>query len=206
MAKQCLCYLAGTKELGLLYHHQFTSVLGGVFYSCTCLPSEFPDAVCAFSDADWAGQLDDCKSMSGMVLMFNGTAITWWSQVIHLVACSSQDTEFMALSDASHEVGFIQDLLSSIRFHIDETSLFGDNKGSLCLAEDPTDHQKSKHMAVCYFFIHQCIEEQQVQVFYVKTTEQLADFLTKALTKAHHTSLTLAVLGHSTSAAVAESS
>ena len=47
VAKQCLCYLAGTKQLGLLYHHQFTLVLGGVFYSCTCLPSEFPDVACA---------------------------------------------------------------------------------------------------------------------------------------------------------------
>ena len=105
VAKQCICYLAGTKQLGLLYHHRFTSVLVGVFYSCICLPSEFPGVVCAFSDADWAGQLDECKSTSGMVLMFNGTAITWWSQVIHLVACSSQDAEFMALSDACHEVG-----------------------------------------------------------------------------------------------------
>ena len=99
VAKQCLRYLAGTKQLGLLYHHRFTSVLGGCFYSCTCLPSEFPDVECAFSDADWAGQLDDRKSTSGMVLMFNGTAITWWSRVIHLVACSSQGAEFMALSD-----------------------------------------------------------------------------------------------------------
>ena len=89
VAKQCLRYLAGTKQLGLLYHHRFTSVLGGVFYSRIRLPSEFPDVVCAFSDADWAaGQL-----------------------VIHLVACSSQDAESMALSDASREVVFIQNLL-----------------------------------------------------------------------------------------------
>ena len=38
-------------------------------------------------------------------------------------------------------------------------------------------------------------------MFHVKTTEQLADLLTKALAKAQHTSLTLAVLGHSASAA-----
>ena len=204
VAKQCICYLAGTKQLGLLYHHQFTSVLGGVFYSHICLPSEFPDVVCAFSDADWAGQLDDHKSTSGMVLMFNGAAITWWSQVIHLVACSSQDAEFMSLSDACCEVVFIQSLLNSISFHVDKMTLFSDNKGSLCLAKDPADHQKSKHIAVRYFFICQCVEMQQVQVCYVKTTEQLADLLTKALTTAQHTILTLAVLGHSASAALLE--
>ena len=153
--------------------------------------------VCAFSDADWAGQLDDRKSTSGMVLMFNG-----WSRVIHLVACSSQDAEFMALSDACHEVVFIQNLLNSIGFHVGKTDLFGDNKGSLCLAKDPADHQKPKHIAVRYFVVRQRVEEQRVQVLYVKTTEQLADLLTKALAKAQHTSLTLAVLGHSVSAAL----
>jgi hypothetical protein len=57
---------------------------------------------------------------------------------------------------------------------------------------------------VRYFFIRQRVEMQQVQVFYVKTTEQLADLLTKALATAQHTSLTLAaaVLGHSASAAL----
>ena len=81
--------------------------------------------VCAFSDADWpwAGQLDDRKSTSGIVLMFNGTAITWWSRVIHLIACSSQDAEFMSLSDASREVVRIQNLLNSIGFHVDKTTL-----------------------------------------------------------------------------------
>lgn len=108
----------------------------------------------------------------------------------------------MALSDACREVVFIQSLLNSIGFHVDKTTLFGDNKGSLCLAKDPADHQKSKHIAVRYFFIRQRVEMQQVQVFYVKTTEQLADLLTKALATAQHTSLTLAVLGHSASAAL----
>ena len=106
----------------------------------------------------------------------------------------------MVLSNASREVVFIQNFLNSIGFHVDKTSLFVDNKGSLCLAKDPADQQKSKHIAVRYFFIRQRVEEQRVQVFYVRTTEQLTDLLTKALAKAQHTSFTLAVLGHSASA------
>ena len=67
-----------------------------------------------------------------------------------MVACSSQNAEFMALSDASHEVVFIQNLLNSIGFHVDKITLFGDNKGPLCIAKDPADHQKSNHIAVRY--------------------------------------------------------
>ena len=66
----------------------------------------------------------------------------------------------------------------------------------------PITRSPGVHIAVCYFFIRQRIEEQRVQVCYIKTTEQLADLLTKALAKAQHTSLTLDVLGHSVSASL----
>ena len=48
----------------------------------------------------------------------------------------------MVLSDASCEVGFIQNCLDSVSFHVG-LKLFGDNKGSLCLAKGPAhaDHQ-----------------------------------------------------------------
>jgi hypothetical protein len=192
-AKRALRYAAKTKGLGLLYHRTCQSVLGGLFYARPESP------VCAFSDAAFADQLSDRKSTAGMVLMFNGCSIMWWSKIIRTVACSSQDAEFMALSDSCREVCFIQNLLNSIGYHVTKSSLFGDNKGSLCLAKNPGDHQKSKHIEVRYFFIRQKVEEERVQVAYVKTTDQLADLLTKALDTKQHERLSLAVMGHSTS-------
>ena len=91
-AKRALRYAAKTKALGLRYHRECHSVLGGLFYARPESP------ICAFSDAAFADQLDDRKSTAGMVLMFNGCAIMWWSKIIRTVACSSQDAEFMALS------------------------------------------------------------------------------------------------------------
>ena len=182
--------LQKTATLGLVYHYQFKKVLGGLFCSST------EDPICTFADADFAGQLDDRKSTSGMVFLFNGTAIMWWSKTIKTVACSSQDAEFMSLSDACREVCFIQNLLASLGYEVDKTTLFGDNKGSLCLAKNPQDHQKSKHIEVRYFFIRQKVEENRVKVQYVNTTDQLADLLTKALAAPQHQKLTLAVMGY----------
>ena len=189
-AKRCLRYLAGTMKVGLMYHHTHMSVSGGLFYTRT------GDEVTCFSDADWAGQLDDRKSTSGMALLFNGTAIMWCSRTIRLVACSSQDAEFMALSDASREIVFIQNLLCSIGLKLNKTSLYGDNKGSLCLAKDPQNHQKSKHISVRYFFVRQKYEEGRLDVQYVKTTDQLADLFTKQLPQAQHETLTLSLMGY----------
>ena len=102
----------------------------------------------------------------------------------------------MSLSDACREVCFIQNLLASLGYEVDKTTLFGDNKGSLCLAKNPQDHQKSKHIEVRYFFIRQKVEENRVKVQYVNTTDQLADLLTKALAAPQHQKLTLAVMGY----------
>ena len=98
-------------------------------------------------------------------------------------------------SDTVREVCFIQNLLSSLGFAVDNTSVFGDNKGSLTLAAHPSDHQKSKHIEVRYFWIRQKVEERRCTLKYVQTTDQLADMLTKALPDAQHNRLALIMMG-----------
>ena len=193
-AKRVLRYVGKTKHLGLLYHCTLRSVLGGLF------ASDFEHPVSAFSDASWADRLDDRKSTAGMVLLFNGTAIMWWSKVLRTVACSSQDAEFMALSDTSREVMFIRNLLKGIGYKLQgPTALFGDNNGSLALANNPCDHQKSKHLEVRYFFVRQKIEDRQVSVHWASTVDQLADGLTKALPQPQHERLFLLIMGQNPS-------
>jgi hypothetical protein len=189
-AKRVLRYLGKTKHLGLIYHCVPRTVLGGLF------ATSFETPVSAFSDASWADRLDDRKSTAGMVLLFNGTAIMWWSKVLRTVACSSQDAEFMALSDASREVIFIRNLLQGIGYKLEgPTALFGDNNGSLALANNPCDHQKSKHLEVRYFFVRQKVEQGRVAVTRVSTQDQLADVLTKALAQPQHERLCLIIMG-----------
>ena len=61
----------------------------------------------AYTDADWAGQVDTRKSTAGYVLLFNGTGVSWSSKTLKTIALSSQDAEYMALSDGSREVIFV---------------------------------------------------------------------------------------------------
>ena len=185
-AIRCLRYVASTPKLGLLFHRSPQSVLGGILYSGS--------PVCAFADSSFAESPDDRKSTAGMALLFNGTAVMWWSKTLKTVACSSQDAEYMALSDTSREIVFVQNLLASVGYHVDGVTLHGDNKGSLFLAEHPGDHQKSKHIEVRYFFVRQKVEEGRLQ--FVKTTQQWADVLTKALAKVLHRRFSLHLMGH----------
>jgi transposase InsO family protein len=192
-AKRVLRYVIYTPTLGLLYHHTTRSILGGL-WQCTD-----NNPIVSFSDADFAGQIDDRKSTSGMILLFNGTAISWWSRTIRTVACSTQDAEYMALSDTARETMFCRNLLGLLGFTLDTTPVFGDNNGSLALAANPGgEHQRSKHIDVRYHYIRQRVELKELVTLKVGTKHQLADFLTKALSEATFVLLVLIAMGYNT--------
>ena len=104
----------------------------------------------------------------------------------------------MTLSDSSRELVFLQNLLCSVGYLTKDVSaqLFGDNRGSITLANTPGDHQKSKHLDVRYFYVRQKIDDGRLEVKWVPTTHQLADLLTKALPDKQHKLLTFVVMGH----------
>ena len=86
-------------------------------------------------------------------------------------------------------------MLACIGFEIEPTAPFGDNNGSIALAQNPCDHQKSKHMQVRYHFIRQKVTEKVLSIRKVDTLRQLADLCTKALTANQHWELTRWVCG-----------
>ena len=56
-----------------------------------------------YSDADWAGDVNDRKSTSGYLFMMNGGAVTWKSKKQSCVALSTAEAEYVALSSAAQQ-------------------------------------------------------------------------------------------------------
>jgi hypothetical protein len=59
--------------------------------------------------------------------------------------------------------------------------LLVDNKSAISLSKNPAFHERSKHIEIRYHFIRQAVEEGRIGIDYVRTNDQLADILTKAL-------------------------
>ena len=51
-----------------------------------------------YSDADWAGNLDERKSTSSSTILLGGEAITWCSKKQSCVALSTMESEYVACS------------------------------------------------------------------------------------------------------------
>jgi len=80
------------------------------------------------------------------------------------------------------EMLWIRSLLSELNVLRKGTSkLWCDNKSAINIANNPVQHDRTKHVEVDRFFIKEKIDEGTLELSHVILREQLADCLTKGL-------------------------
>ena len=164
--KRVLRYIKGTLDYGILFSGSKEIVLSG------------------YSDSDWASDVDSRKSYSAYIFQLCGGPISWRCKKQSIVALSSTEAEYVALSMASQESIWLRRLLSGIGFkQTNATTIKEDNQGAICLSKNPTEHPRTKHVDIRHHFIRQMIEIKEVKVEYCPTNEMLADALTKGLSR-----------------------
>jgi hypothetical protein len=78
--------------------------------------------------------------------MINGDAVSWTSHKQSTVATSTMETEYIAISDASREAIARSQLYGELLLKVPPPLIFSDNQGALDISEDPTKHQRAKHI------------------------------------------------------------
>lgn len=66
------------------------------------------------------------------------------------------------------------------------TPLLLDSTCAINIARDPVKHELTKHIGVDASFVHTAMQDQVLALQYVPSELQLADFFTKAQTRAQH--------------------
>ena len=108
-----------------------------------------------------------------------------------MVALSSAEVEFRGMAKGLCELLWLRRLLTEIGFAPDsEMKLFCDNKAAIDISHNPIQHDRTKHVEVDRHFIKQNLDAKIIQIPFVKSEDQLADILTKAVSsKIFHHSL-----------------
>ncbi|WKA07561.1 hypothetical protein VitviT2T_025368 [Vitis vinifera] len=101
-----------------------------------------------YTDADWAGAVDDRRSTSGYFTFVGGNLVTWKSKKQNVVARSSAEAEFRVACDIAH---------------------------------NPVQHDRTKHVDVDRFFIKEKLDDKIVELPKIRSEDQLANILTKAV-------------------------
>ena len=119
--------------------------------------------------------------------MLCGGAISWASHMQRVVATSTAESEYMAVSDSAHECIFLRKVVAALFEQTEAerakpTIIWEDNEACKKWCENPEHHAKQKHIDVAYHFVReQQTEFKTLRVEKIDGTENPADLGTKPL-------------------------
>jgi hypothetical protein len=138
--------------------------------------------VFGYSDADYANNVDDRRSITGYVFVFAGAPLSWNSMTQHSVALSTMEAEYYAVCKATQEAIYLRMLFEESGMKVDSPLVIKeDNQACISFTKQPGDHSRTKHIDVRSCFVRKWVEYGELELQQVDTTQQLADIFTKAL-------------------------
>jgi transposase InsO family protein len=170
-----LRYLQGTSGLGITYGAPWAQQ--GMSASPASMELQ------AWSDADWGACQDTRRSRTGYVFRFCGGAVSWSSQMQPVVAGSTAEAEYVAAAAGAREATWLRRLARDLGVHQEGPLPMGvDNQAALVISSPVGAHRpKTKHIALRYHFLRECVTHQRVGLYHCPTAENPADMLTKPL-------------------------
>ncbi|XP_020679032.1 uncharacterized protein LOC110097127 [Dendrobium catenatum] len=104
----------------------------------------------SYSDADWASDASDRKSISGFCTFLGPNLISWTVKKQPTVAKSSTEAEYRSLSVAASEVLWLRRLAREL--HLPQpsptTTIHCDNTSAIAIAKNLVFHARTKHIEI----------------------------------------------------------
>ncbi|KAK9051372.1 hypothetical protein SSX86_027999 [Deinandra increscens subsp. villosa] len=163
--KWILRYLSGTQQVGIKFGSGFVGL----------------DRIQGYVDSDYAKDLDKYRSVTGYAFLVYGNLVSWKATLQPVVALSSTEAEYMALTEAIKEGLWLTGFVQELGLHVQDTKICCDNQGAIALAKNSVFHERTKHINVRFHFIRDIVNEGKVVLEYVNTQENCSDVFTKAL-------------------------
>lgn len=88
---------------------------------------------------------------------FVGATISWVSRLQQVVALSSTEAKYIALSEGAKEMIWLQRLIGDLWFQQSVFTLFCDSNSAIHLSKNLAFHNRTKHIELQYHFIRHCI-------------------------------------------------
>jgi hypothetical protein len=140
LAKRVLRYIQGTKDFDLLYKRNKKFTLVG------------------YSDADFAGDIDDKTSTSGHLMNMGSTTLSWNCKKKTTIANSSTEAKYILAWEATCEIVWLHKILQDLgETQKSPTTLLIDSQSTIKMDMNPIFHSKTKHVDTKYHFIRSLI-------------------------------------------------
>lgn len=163
--KRVIRYLKGTRNLRL----------------CLSDP-EKEQELFAYSDADWGENKVDRKSHSGYFCSMNGGAISWTCRKQSIVALSSAEAEYVALTETCKELMWIRRVAKDFGENPPKTiNIFTDSQSAMAMINNRKFSNRTKHIDTKFHFVQDQVANGEMKLTYHPTETNIADMMTKPL-------------------------
>jgi Reverse transcriptase (RNA-dependent DNA polymerase) len=161
-------YLAGTLSVSIMYSKNVNN--------------NMQDVLVGYSDADWATDTESRRSVTGYILLFDGSPVAWKSKSQTSITCSSSEAEWTAMAHGMRHAVHIRGLLRELTFPQQTSTWHEDNQGALRAGTIIGFTGRTRHVDVQLKLTREYVMQGHFKVVYTSTREQLADALTKRVT------------------------
>lgn len=146
--------------------------------------------ITVFVDSDHAHDQKTCRSITGLLGFIGCTPIMARAKRQTSVETSTYGAEFSAARSAVEYITGMRLLLRSLGVPVNGPSvLLGDNRGVVLSATQFTSVLTKKHHAISYHKVRECIAAGIVDFRWIDGDNNLADLMTKPVTKATQATL-----------------
>ncbi|GJT13377.1 retrotransposon protein, putative, ty1-copia subclass [Tanacetum coccineum] len=134
-----------------------------------------------FVDTDYAKDPDKGWSITGYVFMVHGCVVSWKATLQHVVALSTTEAEYMALTEAVKESIWLKRLLIELGVNLRSVIVNYDNQSAINLSRNAMFHKRTKHINVRYHFIREIVKSKEIEVAKTSAKDNAADAFTKVV-------------------------
>ncbi|KAH9650990.1 hypothetical protein KPL70_026576 [Citrus sinensis] len=163
--KWILRYLSGTADYSLIY-----GLKGGTEVD-----------VEGYVDADYAGDLDKRRSLTGYLFTLSGCTINWKASLQSVAALSTTESEYTATAEAFKKAIWLKGMVTELGFEQRQVAVHCDSQSAICLSKNQVHHEKTKHIDIKLHFVRLEVSKGVVKLLKIHTDDNLADMLTKAV-------------------------
>ncbi|KAE8698301.1 hypothetical protein F3Y22_tig00110599pilonHSYRG00009 [Hibiscus syriacus] len=132
-----------------------------------------------YVDADLAENVDIRRSTTWYAYTLGGTAVRWVSQLQKIVALSTTEAEYVAVTEASKEMVWLQSFLKELGKKQENNILYWDSQSAIYLAKNPSFYSRTKQIQLRYHFIRSLLEYGILKLEKISGAQNHADMLTK---------------------------
>ena len=183
-------YIHTTQDKGIRYYHEYEK---SPIYKL-CQNNNIPiskNGQVTFSDASWQDCPDTGRSTGGRATTVNGGIVDHASQVPVPIAMSTGEAEYLAAGNACMSAAHIRMLLYDLQHlgsdehsytdpkNMPPATIVLDSEAAMAMAINDRDTARTRHIARRYHYVRHGVAQKDHVLTWIKSEDQIADFLTK---------------------------